>query len=379
VDKAGYQNRVGEVVHWYTEALANFMENSFKEDTAKAALQGSWTTGVVRIQPGTNKKGEYKYSDLDIDNGDLVITIYQLANVGDGFSGLIDKLGDSSSGLSVKASQNLKEKEEERNEALQKIHENVQLSCDVTLDCDYPAFAAKVDKDGYKDRLGEVIQWYVQGLGENVERNFKNDDLARSALQAAWTTGVLRIEVGTNKKGEYKYNSTDLRDGDLIITVFSMSNTSDTGNDLISKLSDPASGLSLDSSLNIHKHEESKEENVKKIQDAVGLSADVTLDVDWSVLDTASNAAGYKNRCGEVVYNWILGGLAGNLERICKDDLTKEAVAEVWTTGVIRFEENKKISYHAVEFVNGDLIIQYKPTSIASNVSDVGSDIEKKL
>jgi hypothetical protein len=379
VDKAGYQNRVGEVTVWYLEALSGMIANTFKEETAKAALQGAWTTGVIRLQSGTLKKGEHKYSSLDIDNGDLVITVYNIGNVGDGFRDLLDKLGDSSSGLSLKNAQSFKDKEESRTEALQQIQEFVQLSCDVTLDVDAPAFSAKSDTAGYKDRVGEVIQWYIDAIKENLKRPFKDDELARAALQAAWTTGVIRLEFGTLKKNEYKYVESNIRDGDLVVTVYNIGNVGETLGDLLPKLADPASGLPLRAALNIKEKEEQRDEFLKQIQDAVGLATDVTLDVDWSALEPTLKKSGYGDRMGEVVYNWILGALAGNIVRITKDEMTKEAVAEAWTTGVIRLEENKKISYHAVEFVNGDLIIQYKPENIASNVGSIGSDIESKL
>jgi len=103
------------------------------------------------------------------------------------------------------------------------------------------------------------------------------------------------------------------------------------------------------------------------------------VDADFAVLDALCNKLGYQNRVGEVIYDWILGSLADNVKRICGEELTKEALAEVWTTGVIRFEENKKVSYHAVEFTNGDLIIQYKPDNFVSNTGNIGSDIESKL
>jgi len=379
VEKAGYKDRVGEVVRWYTEAIANCMENTFKEETAKAALQSNWTTGVIRIRTATNKKGEYKYESLDIENGDLVLTVYQLANVGSAMSGLLDKLGDSSTGLSVKASQNVKENEEKKNEILQAIHDDTQLSADVTIDIDWPAFAAKFDKEGYNDRVGECVTWFLEPLKDVFSRYFKNDEIARAAIQSAWTTGVIKFELATNKKGENKYNETQVRDGDLVVSVYSLSNASNCGSDIIDRMHDPASNLPLRSALNLKEQDEKKEENLKRLQNAVGLSNDVTVDIDWVAFDALVTKLGYKDRIGEVIYDWILGALAGNVENICKEELTKEAIAESCTTGVIRFEENKKISYHAVEFNNGDLIIQYKPENFVSNTGSVGSDIESKL
>jgi hypothetical protein len=292
---------------------------------------------------------------------------------------LLNKLGDSSSGLSVKSSQNVKEKEEDRNAALQQIHDDLQLSADVTIDVDWPAFATFVDKNGYNDRVGEVIQWFLDGFKYIIENQYKTVEIARNAVNSAWTTGVLKFELATNKKGESKYNETVPRDGDIVVLVYSLSNAGSCGEDLKGRLTDPALNLPLKSALNLAENEEKKEENLKKLQEAVGLSTDVTIDVDWTVLDPLVTKLGYESRPGDVVYDWILGGLAYNVESITKEELTKEAIAEIWTTGVIRMEEDKKVDYHGCEFANGDLVIHYKADRLCSNCGSIGNDIEKKL
>lgn len=375
-DKNGYNNRVGDITGWLLEGFASKIEYVFKEETAKAALQAAWTTGVIRVRTGVNKKGENKYNTTEIENGDLVITAYSCSNTGSVGEDLLDKLGDNDSGLSVKAAQSVKESQESRSETLQKIQEHIGLSNDVTFDIDWPSFSQKVDAAGYKDRVGEIVNWSLDGLKSKITNNF-TDDLSKQALQSAWTTGVIKFEWGTLKKGENKYHTTEIRDGDIAVTLYSVSNTGETGHELLGSLAEPSSGLPLKSSLNIKENEEKKEENLKKIQDATGLSTDVTVDIDWATIEAFTKKAGYDNRLGDVVYDWIFGGLASNISRMCEEELTKEAIQEAWTTGVIRLEENKKISYHAVEFTNGDLVIQYN--NLCSNTGSVGSDIESKL
>ena len=91
-------------------------------------------------------------------------------------------------------------------------------------------------------------------------------------------------------------------------------------------------------------------------------------------------AAGYTNRPGDCCY-YMIEGLAATLTKICKEEMTQEAIQEEWTTGVLKIEagdENQK-SYHMSSFENGDLVIKYKPSSMCSNVSYVGNDIEGQL
>lgn len=70
------------------------------------------------------------------------------------------------------------------------------------------AFAAFIDKCGYKDRVGEFVVDILKGLDRNISSSFKDEEMARSALQAAWTTGVVRITSGVKAKGASGYHTT---------------------------------------------------------------------------------------------------------------------------------------------------------------------------
>jgi len=378
-DKAGYVNRVGEFEYDYYSALARNFKRSFEPETAQAALQAAWTTGVIRLALGTNKKNESKYSSTDIDNGDIVVTIYQFSNVSDTGSDLLGKLGDAS-GLSLKAALDVKKYAEEQTETIAAIQADTQLPTDVTVDVDLVVFSAFFDKAGYTDRVGEFVLDYLKAIHRNLERAFKEDETARSALHSHWTTGVIRLTLGTNKKNEYKYTETQVDNGDLVVTIYQFSNVSDTAADVVSKLGDPETGLSLKSALNVKKYEEAKNEHLAALKETVGLAADVTVDADLKTLDATVNKLGYENRVGEFIFDDILKALLNNLKRSCADEMAKEAIGEAWATGVIRFAEDKKCkSYHSCDFVDGDLVISYKSENLISNISDIGNDIEGKL
>jgi hypothetical protein len=163
--------------------------------------QAAWTTSVIALTLGTKKKGESGYHRCDITDGNLTIIMYELSNISYIGNDLAGKLGDAS-GLSLLAALDVKKYEEERNELLQTIQADTQLAADVTLDIDQVAFAAFIDKvwkkvgvgflvlttrekAGYKDRVGEFIVDILKALKGNLSSSFKDDELARAALQVS--------------------------------------------------------------------------------------------------------------------------------------------------------------------------------------------------
>jgi hypothetical protein len=298
VDKAGYVNRAGEYANDVIQALLRNVKNQFKDDTSKAALQSHWTTGVVRLTVEAPRKTGPGYNESAISNGDLVVTMCQLANVSDIGNDLLGKLGDAS-GLSLKSALNWEKYAEERNTLLQTIHEATQLAAEVTLDVDQVAFAAWVDAAGYKDRFGEYTVDYLKAICNNVMcRVFKTDELARTALQTAWTTGVLRFEVQVQKKGSNLYNESNISNGDLVLTIYKLANVSDSCADLLGKMTD-ASGLTLKAAQNWAKYTEERNALLEAIHESVQLAAEVTLDMDQVAFAAFVDAAGYKDRFGE--------------------------------------------------------------------------------
>jgi len=136
------------------------------------------------------------------------------------------------------------------------------------------------------------------------------------------------------------------------------------------------SKIPLKSRKSIRDTEDKFKQSASRIQKALNLPVEVTLDVDWAMIDEASKEAGYENRCGEVVHDWIIGGLASNLEKFGKDELARNSICEAWTSGVINLREG---SEQDTDFEDGNLVITFKKGSIATNVSYTGYYLEKKL
>jgi hypothetical protein len=150
------------------------------------------------------------------------------------------------------------------NESKQALQEASGLSTEVTFDCDFGAFGALCDKAGYTNRGGEYAYDVLQALERNVKSRFE-DETSKAALQAAWTTGVVRLVIEAPRKGGPNYHDTHVSNGDIVITLVQLSNVGDIGSDLLSKLGD-ASGLSLKAALDWKKYEEERTETIHKIQ-----------------------------------------------------------------------------------------------------------------
>lgn len=64
---------------------------------------------------------------------------------------------------------------------------------------------ALCDKAGYTNRGGEFAYDVLSALVKNVQRNFEADT-SKTALQSAWTTGVVRLVVEAPRKNGPSYH-----------------------------------------------------------------------------------------------------------------------------------------------------------------------------
>ncbi len=115
--------------------------------------------------------------------------------------------------------------------------------------------------------------------------------------------------------------------------------------------------LPLKTAQNVKQTEEARVELLESIRDVVGLTVDVTLDVDWFDIGTVADGKGYNNRVGECV-NTLLKSLRDNLKSHCQNEMVKDNIAATWTTGVIRHEFSAKQQYCGAVIDGGDLIME---------------------
>ena len=82
-----------------------------------------------------------------------------------------------------------------------------------------------------------------------------------------------------------------------------------------------------------------------------------------------------------MIYDWYLGGLADNLEKLCKNDVLKESLEEACPEKMISFiiGEPDMEGYGSCTFDDGILYVTLPPSNLAANASDLGKDIELEL
>lgn len=104
------------------------------------------------------------------------------------------------------------------------------------------------------------------------------------------------------------------------------------------------------------------------------------VEQDWVAMAKASAERGYADRVGEVINKWYLGGLADQLEALCKDEMSKEAVADACDKKTISFVLTPgKDGYGACTFVDGVLTATLPIENFCNNARNLGKDIESRL
>ena len=105
------------------------------------------------------------------------------------------------------------------------------------------------------------------------------------------------------------------------------------------------------------------------------------------IFAAACEERGYKDRAGEVVYDWYLGALANSITKLCSDNMSKEAFQESCEKKVIAFilhtgpqeELLSAYCYSQTTFEDGVLKVLIPKERLCSNVGDTGTDMESRL
>lgn len=150
------------------------------------------------------------------------------------------------------------------------------------------------------------------------------------------------------------------------------------GKDLLTTCSGDAE-LSVALRKNIRDFESHRVKNLGRINKAVGIEFD--LQPEWTSYIEAATPKRVADDLGQMIYDWYLGGLADNLEKLCKDDMSKEAVAEACGAKLIKFVIGPKDmkGYGSCTFPDGVLLVTLPPNNMPANVGDLGKDIESQL
>jgi len=252
------------------------------------------------------------------------------------------------------------------------------------IEPDYNAMNEAVDSS-YKDRVGEVVNWILEGFASNLEHRFRNDETFSGALKRVWTVKQISIKLGKVKCVDSSYHTTSLDKGAMVITCETTqiaTNTELIGKDIIESLKLMGDGnIPYLLKKDIEKYQPEIDSTLQEIASVTGITG-VSLDpVDFVKMNTIPPAEDYFNRMGEVVL-WFIGGLKGQIQKLVADDMAKEALADVWK-GPIELKYDPKFKDADEEFVRsggafvgGKLIITYRDFA---NVDYTGCRIERLL
>jgi hypothetical protein len=262
----------------------------------------------------------------------------------------------------------------------------------------------------YKDRAGEVIYnlyghtspaWafspisiqktnlflilrYLKGLASNIETYVKDEIQKESLVEAFAAKHVISFALQTEApQGRSPYVYLENCDGTLTVNIVKgkiCCNCFDTGKDLARACSDDGP-MTVLARKNIKDKEADLKKHLARIQKVTGV--EFTVEVDWPAIATTAATTGYTDRPGDVIYGSYLSGLTSNLEKLCKDDMCKEAVVEAAHKKVISFslvaDSELEGKYAVCKFSDGTLQVHLSKGGFNCNANRTGSDIQSRL
>lgn len=387
----GYTDRVGEIIYdWYLGGLAGSVTSYCKDAIQKESFVESFgeRKQIVFVIDATPVEGHEKDYQFTANNGGVLEIHIPTERMCSNCSNTGSDLAKSCSGdgpLTVLTRKNIKDKEVSMIKHLKTIEKDSGIKFEVEVDwvSVVPAFNAK----GYSDRAGEIVyDWYLAGLAGSIT-SYCKDAIQKESLVESFAerhTISFHIHDPAPEGHATDYVWVTNESGVLTINISkdrACSNTSNTGSDLAKACSGDGP-LTVTTRKNIKDKETERKKHLTRIQKATGIEFEV--EVDWVEFAAAAAAKGNTDRVGEIVYGWYLDGLAGNLEKLCKDEMAKEAVGEVCGKKTIQFrlvpQEELGTNYQTVTFSDdGAMIISTSKDRICSNTSNTGSDIESRL
>jgi hypothetical protein len=141
-----------------------------------------------------------------------------------------------------------------------------------------------------------------------------------------------------------------------------------------------ATALTLMTKKNLRDTEGKLKENLARIEAALGVTGFSLEIIDLAKCAATAKDRDYENRIGEVVHDWYMTGLAGNIEKHCSDDMVRDAFRDALSKKKVTFRvDDKANSYHEEKFEDGCLAILVRPDTFASNVDSTGETLQELL
>jgi hypothetical protein len=294
---------------------------------------------------------------------------------------------DTETKLSLSTRKNIKDYEPKLQDHLAKIAKLSGITFEVEV-ADWAGFAEAAEASKYKDRAGEIIyNLYMKALANNIELYVRDEIQKESLVEVFGAKHLISFFLQTESvEGRSQFVFLENRDGVLTVNVMKAKincNTAETGN--VKDLARVCSGegpMTVLARKNVKDKEVDMKKHLARIQKVTGV--EFTVEVDWQVIATHAAASGlYTDRPGDVIYASYLPGLAGNLERLCKDDMVKEAVVEAAHKKVISFsvvpDSEVEGKNPICKFADGTLQVIFTKASFNVNAQKTGADIQSRL
>jgi len=346
-----------------------------KDDIAKDTLLDEVDKKKIKFVYNKKAKfrGDYGYFESTIKDGGLIITCKYVANIDEAGRDIVKLLGQKPGALPLVYRQHIRNEEAKRTEHAEKIKE--ALGVEYTFDLDWAAlYTGAADKTEEGWRLPQSISYYTEAIANRIE-GFSKDEMAKEQFLEETQKRTIKFIFDKNAKGEFYVKET-IHDGLLTLTIKYVANVDETGRNILKLLGKGAGQIPLIVRMNIRDFEEKRQGHLERIREKTGIS-DLEWDFDWNAIVTAVDSSD-ADRIGET-YDAYCEAVADRFNRLCDDEMVKEAVIDAMSAKKIKFVFNKNAkidSYTKSAFVDGVLVFT---TKYICNVNEVGSDIESLL
>jgi len=215
--KNGYEFRIGEIFYAnYLSQLSSWLTTFCENEHAKAALNRKWVTNKLFFETDVKAEG---YQQVTFPNGDLRMAC-QPGNIWTNISYLGENIPDQLTSdvkgvtLSLKSAQNIREYEEKAAGYLAQIGTALGRGGPVNFVVeDLKAVDAALNKNGYNNRVGEVI-WgaYLEQISSKLT-SLCGDDLVKESVADSFKNDlVFKLEAKADN-----YQNCKFKDGNLVM------------------------------------------------------------------------------------------------------------------------------------------------------------------
>jgi len=192
--KNGYAHRVGEIQNTYLETLAQFLTPMCADTNAKTALNQKWTSNKIFFDMDAKSP---TYQNVNFPGGDMRLYCKPdniWTNISTLGADIPDQLTSEYNGvvLSLKSVQNIREYEQKATGYLEAIATAIGRKSPVAFVVeDLKGVDEQLNKNGYNNRVGEVIwEAYLNQISSKLT-SLCADDMVKDAIGDAFTANLV--------------------------------------------------------------------------------------------------------------------------------------------------------------------------------------------